>query len=275
MLWSLWLWDILHALHSNLPLTVSSNEISTTMPSSTLAFRDVYQSLLQLSGTDSERILSTMGNKSKEQAVLLLLAILSDSITIRRSLGNAANAVGAACAAVSRHDPFVPLSAHTELERMQRQLSQGLDRWYGNFRGSMTQDVMTLFHYCRLYLSCRAIPRLPSLAEYALPSPSQAMAPSTLTDMKISSQSLSYAWALLDASAGYPKAEYELCPAWMPIAVFHAALVVWANTSFSVGEDGNRHESKRVLLAFRVELEAMHWPCCVDMAETLRRLMSS
>ena len=282
MLWSLWLWDVLHAVHSNHSLSFSSDEVLTTMPSSTLSFPDVYRHLLRESSTNSPSLLSATISDSRESAVILLLAVLSDCITIRRSLGSAANIVSSTHSTAYSHDPFVPFSAHDELERMQNRLSKALERWQDNFRASVGSEVLTLFHYCELYLSCPALSSLSQLAQYDFShsSPSQTHVAYALAqnEISISDRALDRSWALLDVAAKCPKSDQALCAAWMPIVVFHAALVIWAKISLSPrghDRDRDRHGSIRVLLAFKLELEAMPWPCCRKMATTLQKLMSS
>ncbi len=273
MLWSLWLWDVLHALHTNLSLNFSPNELLSRAPSSTLGFQDIYRSLLQESNSDTQSVMMKMTN-CREQAVLLLLAILADTITIRRSLGSALNLANSNVQNnLYKHNPFVPLSARTELERMERQMSTALDRWYIKFESSMAPDIMSLYHYSRLYLSCPVIPTLTRLARYEPSFPNTSL--SDIPEISISARSVSHAWALLDVAARSPASEEVSCPAWMPIVVFHAALVVWAKTRVCIGAERDQSGSVRALLAFKVELEAMPWPCCVDMAATLQRLMSS
>lgn len=277
LLFSLWLWDVLHALRLNLPLNFSPNEILLTMPSSDLAFQDVYRNLLQESGGNDKLLLFTMGSNTREQAIILLLAILSDSMTIRRSLGSAANVISPVQMGAYRHNPFVPYTAHTELERMQGQLLTALDRWYAKFQGSVGPEIIALYHYSKLYLSCPAISVFPQLAQHQHSgfSPSQVDAPDASSEVNISDQSVSHAWSVLDIAATSPKCEETLCPAWMPIVVFHAALVVWASISYNKGCGRDKSGSKRALLAFKVELDSMPWPCCADMATFLQKLMSN
>lgn len=255
----------------NLSLNFSPNELLSKAPSSTHAFQDVYRNLLQESSAGTQSILLTMDNSSRELAVLLLLAILSDSITIHRSLGSAVNLLRREQNNSYRHNPFVPLSAYTELERMKSQLSIALDRWYDKFKSSMSPAIIALYHYSRLYLSCPAIPTLTQVAQHEASSLNQI----SVDTLNISARSVSHAWAVLDVAATCPHSEEGLYPAWMPIVVFHAALVVWANIKFSTGSDSEKHGSVRALLAFKVELEAMPWPSCTNMARILQNLMSS
>lgn len=277
MLWSLWLWDILHALHSGNPLCFSVEEVLSNIPGSTVPFLHVYRDLLHESRRNSQPLIATLGSPSRDQASLLLFAVLSDSITARRSLGSVNSVVCPASRVDVQHNPFAPSYAHAELERIQSQLSIALDRWNNHFSSSTSSDLVALFQYCRLYLSCPEIPRLDRAAchrEFELRDTANFDEP---IQVSISDQSVNHAWTLLDAAAKVRKSQEMLCPAWMPIVVFHASLVVWAKISLGTksGRETHTHGSIRTLLAFKVELEAMHWPCCVQMGATLEKLMST
>ena len=52
-------------------------------------------------------------------------------------------------------------------------------------------------------------------------------------------------------------------------------LVVWAKVSLSTDGDRDKQGSIRALVAFKVELEAMQWPCCARMVTTLETLVST
>ena len=69
---------------------------------------------------------------------------------------------------------------------------------------------MTLYYYCRLYLSCPLIPRLQQLAQYQPSAPGQIEALGGFTD--VSDQSVNCAWALLDMAAKYPKLKRHSVP---------------------------------------------------------------
>ncbi|KAB5576325.1 hypothetical protein GE09DRAFT_1185078 [Coniochaeta sp. 2T2.1] len=274
LLWSLWLWDMLHALHSDHTLNVSSTEVQGDLPSTTTPFHHVYRDLLQDHVNGRQPLLFTLdGESSRDQALLLLLAILTDSITARRSLDSPSNAVNPAHPVAYKLNPFILYSDQAELARIQAQLSLALDRWDVKFGALVSPDIKALALYCRLYLSC---PVLSTLHRAVLDN--HAISPNLSGpsfNISVSDESVNYAWAILDTAAGgLPQS--SLCPAWMPICVFHAALVVWANIrSDKGGGAGARHGSIRALLAFKVELEGMQWPCCGNMAAALQDLMSA
>lgn len=276
MLWSLWLWDILHALHSNQTLNFSATEILSTEPSPAIPFQHIYRDLLQ-DGNEHQPILLAMnGDPDRDQSFLLLLAILSDSITVRRSIGSVINAVNPAHSLAREVNPYVLFSDHAELDRMLGQLSLALDRWDVRFTKLKRPDIKVLSLYCRLYLSC---PILAALHEIALSQGEHSVPLKDLSaslNIDVSNRSVDYAWALLDTAAAVTTplpAESSLCPAWMPICVFHAALVVWAKIRWDKSSTSAGHGSIRALLAFKVELERMQWPCCTNMAKALQKLM--
>lgn len=269
ILWSLWLWDVLNALHSGDSLNFAPHEVLLNMPSTTIPFREAYCYFIQEHIDDVNITLHNINSNSREQAILLLLAILSELIVIQRSLGAAVNVVSPA----QKHNPFVPFSRKSELARMQNRLSVALDRWQRFYEDTMSPDIVALFYYCRLCLDCPEMPSLPYLAQYelAFPVKDSIVGPNEIV---ISQKSLRHAWTLLDTAAICPKVENELCAAWLPIIVFQASLVVWADISLAKQGQRGTQASTRALLAFQIELETMPWPCSAVMAATLHRIIS-
>ena len=246
------------------------------MPSSPDEFQDVYGAILQEPISNTVQYLLSRETTSQEDAVLLLVALLSDSICLRRSLGRVVKMETCRNMDIHKHNPFVPLSPHTELDRMQNLLSTGLDRWHTSFHTFVAPEILALYHYCRLYLSCSELALLPRLAgyqTYASP-PSHPSLPNPTNDIRTSDQSMRQAWLVLDNAASRSRSSDGLCPVWLPIVVFHGALVIWAGISLGTVGDSDKYGSTRVLLAFKAELEGIAWPCCVEMVATLRRLMS-
>lgn len=238
------------------------------MPSSGAEFQKVYNAFLEDKGPQSITFPLSL---SQEDAVLLLMAILSDLLYIRRSVGQHAHLTDPAQkTARNLSNPFVPLSPHTETYRMQNIISSALDRWYSKFNTLSSPGMMAFYYYCRLYLSCPQILGLPHVVDYR--GIDSVTGLSGLT--AISDQSVQHAWRILDDAAARPKSDL-LCPLWLPIFVFHAGLVVWAKQQLDTTQDPNGYGSNRILLPFKVELEGMPWPCCKEMAETLARLMAA
>lgn len=269
--WCLWLSDIMQSLHTGVAANFSSRELWTKMPSSQYDFHDIYGRLLHGSVHDVLQPILPADMTAQEDAVLLLMAIVSDAIYLRQALGRLVSTSEGR----STSNPFVPLTPNTELERMQALLSKGLDRWQSQFQTRVPADVMAFYHYCRLYISCPDLPALSPLSGYNNPlanlgSWNQSSAGDSI---KISDQSIQHAWQVLDNAALRSKSGEQLCAIWLPIVVFHAGLVIWASISLGAAEGRDKYGSKRSLLAFKVELERMPWPCCIEMAAVLDSLM--
>lgn len=195
--------------------------------------------------------------QSDDDALLLLVAMLTDSIYLQRSLNRWSNLPDPI-------NPFVPLAPHTELERMLSILLSALDRWSDSF-ASPSPDIMVLYHYCRLFL---AFPKVTSLA-------ASIGYPDTINSAKpkfeILGTAVQFAWRILDsAAAANSRQSPKFCSPWLPVAIFHAALVIWAGIATSPSMSA---PSKRVLVPFILELQRMGWPCCAKMASTLETLI--
>ncbi|CRG82907.1 hypothetical protein PISL3812_00254 [Talaromyces islandicus] len=269
-IWCLWLVDILHALHFDLSVNMfTSSELSTTMPSSSLKFQDVYSTFLY----DGTPHFSAPEVTSQDDALLLLMAVLSDLLFLRASLRQIVRSANAELIQFPKYNPFVPLSPHTELERMESVLSLALDRWYETFYTSMPPEIVAFYHYCRMYLSCDQLLNLPRMAGYK-PFKSE---PNSNIEISISGNAVRQAWLVLDNAAARQKLSSTdtLTPIWLPAMIFHAGLLVWAKQSSGRSQQGGEYESSRVLLAFKIELESMRWPCCVEMAATFDKLMAA
>jgi len=241
------------------------------MPSSQVDFQETYNSLLHEQDCDGFQSNLSTDLTSSDDAVLLLMAIISDAIYLRQSLGRLVPAETGGRV----NNPFVPLNPNTELERMQNLLSQGLDRWQSRFQDSVSADVIAFYHYCKLYILCPDLPALSPLSGYLKHSayPELQNRHHTGSSIKISDQAVQQAWLVLDHAASRAKSDEQLCAVWLPIVVFHAALAIWASIGLVGADRSERYGSKRALLAFKVELEGMPWPCCAEMASVLESLM--
>ena len=266
-IWCLWLASILQALHCDVSFnSFSSKELWTRMPSSPYKFQDLYRTLSE-SDNDSPLPPDLI---YQDDAFVLLMAILSDSLCLHQSLGQI-DAIANITVKQNMRNPFSPLSPHSELARMRNALSSTLDRWHSAFHTSISSDILALYHYCRMYLSCFQLLELPRIAGYKLVSSSCSAA----SGPSITSMSVSQAWLVLDNAAARRKAlsSQTLCPAWLPIVVFHASLILWAKQKYGSGNEDNAYGSTKILLPFKIEIEQMTWPCCKEMAATLDRLM--
>lgn len=271
MIWCLWLNDILYALNHDLAVTsFSPRELWTKMPCSNYEFQEQYQNLLHNSQSSSHLPTDLT---AEYDGFLLLMAIMSDILYVQRSLGPHAKSRHIPCA-TGRIEPLkhsVPLSPHSEVQQMFEMLSAALGTWVDHFQPHVSSNVMAFYFYGRLHLSCRKILDLPSAAGYnSTTVPQQA----TAVISTVSDHDISLAWKILD-SVDTRSSSAALCPIWLPIVIFHASLVVWAHQeSLRIRKDAS-YSSRKMLIAFKIELESMPWPCCPEMVVTLERLMDS
>ena len=234
------------------------------MPGSAAQFQDVYRTLLD-DRTLHDQVAPS--DFSKEDALLLLVALLSDLLYLRRSLGQVVHLAASIGKQPTQYNPFGAFSPHMELNHMSTILSRAMDKWHRWFHASTSPEIMAFYYYIRMHLSFNQILTLPQAAGYRGGDP----APGSGNRPSIPDKTVGEAWRVLDNAAGWSQraSADSLCPAWLPIAVFHAALVVWAH--YARVEYG----SARMLLAFKMELDGMTWPCCVEMAATLGRLIAA
>lgn len=271
IVWSLWLLDILHSLHFNGSIiTFTSKELRTTMPSSELEFQDVYGALMSGSaagvGAGPDRYV-------QEDALLLLMAVLSDLIYLRGSLGHVVRVRPSPSTQTAQANPFVSLAAPAELARMEKTLDLALKTWKERYFELMTPEVKAFYHYCTIYRSCDQLLLQTAVAE------DTANGHCVISDRihSVPDEAVRAAWIVLSnvsewSQEGLSKA---VCPIWLPIMLYHAAIIVWAQHDFSQGQDADGvYSGARMLLPFQIELGFMHWPCCKDMMAILGRLMA-
>ena len=195
--------------------------------------------------------------KHQDDALLLLLALLTDAIYLQRSLGRWSTNPDPI-------NPFAPLSPYTEHQRMLSRLRTALKGWLQSFT-SIHSDIKVLYHYIQLYLT---FPEVTSLAA-GLGYPDAVHA--TKVDSKVPETAAKFVWQILDDTAAASSTNGVRLPSpWLPVIVFHAGLVIWADISNCTSA---YVPSKRIVVPFILELQQMSWPCCSSMATTLETLM--
>lgn len=272
----IWLVNIIQTIHFDLSaLLFTSKELRTPMPTSLFDFQDVYRVLL--SGDKPAHPLTPghEGGFKSEDCLLLLMALMSDLLYLRQSFERVSHPMSSFDRGEIRYNPFIPFTPHMERDHMEARLSLALDTWHRWFKADASSEVLALYHYSRMYLSFDRVLTLPSLSGYG----GQDSAANLPDEISITDEAVREAWRVLDSATARiePTWATRLCPIWLPIVVFHAALVVWAHHVLHT-DASHRHaenESVRVLQAFKVELDVMPWPCCTEMAATLGRLIEA
>ena len=257
----LWLDDILHTLHLGIPRNFRTPEIWIKMPSSGHEFQSMYRALIEEQDLPNDL-------KTPEDGMLLLIGIISDMISINRAL----RPIVQQMSSKNGQNPYLALSPRTELDRMQNLLSNGLDKWHGQFGAVLVTrpEIAAFYHFCRMYIICPDLPILSKFAGYRSETPNI----SRIGDVEVTPDATRAAWFVLDSAATRAKAEDAFCAVWLPVIVFQAGLVIAARLNSSNEQDA-LYNGPRALTAFKIELEHMPWPCCEEMTNTLQRLMST
>lgn len=272
--------SVLTALHLDMPCYLTSNEVGFQMGPAPVHFQEMYANLL-----DDDSILAPAPG-SREDAVLFLTTILSDSTCVRRYMGGLSDHVARQLQKLGQghletspiYNPYPVFSPPSEYRRVSEQLSGALDRWKERFGSVVGRDELTLYYFCRLYLSCPHLSLLPKLAGYspAIQTAGVQKELNPLEKTSISDESVQFAWAVLDHADGRSDADQVLCPIWFPLSVFFAALVVWARTWLHEETlPYDKPSGLKQLMAFKLELDRMPWPCCLEMSSTLDRLVQN
>ncbi|OPB40721.1 hypothetical protein A0O28_0008010 [Trichoderma guizhouense] len=194
--------DTVAALHFNLPPGLSSNDLKVPMLSSNHSFRTVYDGLFT-SATLPEDV------HSPEDGLLLLTAILSDTLFIQRNLASitvSENSSSHRHAEMPRKsNPYATLSPDGEYHRQKLALLYALDRWHEHFGELMSSNILAYYFFCRV---CLFYPHLGRLAESAGYTPQVEGAWRFRTednmerredkDLPITEEALDAAWRVLD-----------------------------------------------------------------------------
>ena len=265
--------DTVRALHCGTTPLLSSTELDIAMPGSSVSkLHETYALLFQLRATLPADLTSS------DDAIILLVTILSDYLSIQSSLRllvSPSTHRGAAPVFDPKHshhvNPFVPLSPTTELARIKDNLRAALSRWHDIFGDRCSEDVTALYFYCRLALECPHIWCLPELAGYPSNDTTRTDSPGKFNEaLPVTDEALRMAWLVVESIDMKKATLRSRLSIWLPVVVFHAALVVWQKLEST---DSRTYGSLRVLTVFEKELTKMPWPCTLQMVETLQMLI--
>lgn len=275
--------DTMQATHCGLASNFSTSELFIRMPGSNHQFRTIYNSLLH-----GEAIPQDV--RGREDALLLLTALLSDIVYMQRCLpltvsgsmsgfGQGHPLGGPAHTLRKKRSPFTPLSAASEFSRLTAVMTAGLSRWEGVFsQCQVGNDILALYHFCQLQLICPDTWKLPQMAGYGETmdlnnysnNNNQRLTTSSEQSIQVSEQAVALAWLVLDhCHKKFPESQLSV---WLPVIVFLSSLVVWQKLR-AESATPPRYGILRVLGVFKEEIAGYPWPCSIEMVRTLDRLM--
>lgn len=274
----MFLTDVIHAVHCGATPIYSTRELCIKMPSSNYSFRTLYNALTHGYSALPQDV------RSREDSLLLLTALLNDIIFVQRTYYTAGtfrehyvdlngfSRYGDA----EQHNPHAPLSSRSELSRLSVDLHAALDRWENHFQKQIQKDLLALFYFTKLCLTCPEIWDLPVFARYGTTSDPNIRQPQFNPERRlpdIPDKAMDLAWLVLDkCDIGTEPPERKLA-VWLPVILFISALVIWQRLRFRSPTDF-RYGTLKVLSMFKGEIMQLPWPCCAEMSSTLDRLMN-
>lgn len=253
--------DVMHSVHCNTVINHSVSELWIKMPSSVHSFRIIYNLLAHGNALPPDV-------KSPEDGLLLLTALLSDIIYIQRchmSLSPLSTPKDE-----NLCNPYAPLSAKSEFLRQSADMMVALSRWENTFHDNVENDILALYYFTRLHLTCPALWELPSMAGYGSIGSHQIES----REMEVSDKAMDLAWLVLDHCDKSSKSARPNLSIWLPIVLFISALVVWQRLRSRAPTD-LKYGTLKVLSMFEQEIARLPWPCCREMSKTLDRLMQN
>ena len=267
--------DLLRSVHYGLPPTLARSELLSLPTQLNNDYNAIYSSIVSKSRSPPPGL-------GQDAALLALVAVLGDIHTYSTVFHLLGTLEQDDChedptskpkdGNVHFRNPYLPFSPENENRKVKRRLQKALDIWSQNYLARVSQDMATLFYFCKMYLALPSLPLLPAIAGYSPRSSNdstRAVHQAEIVDFGIYDgvDAQKNAWRILE-NVGQSE---ELTPVWIPIVLFYASLVVWRLECRS-GTRG-MNGSLRVLRLFKSELENMKWPCCQVMADLLKSLM--
>ena len=264
--------DLIRSLHCDAVPLFSSVELTIDMPSASVRFDEAYAKLLQAIPP------TPPVPREPEDALLLLLAILSDLVSMQNSFSSLTTISNRALSpsmsereSANGINPFIPLSPAVEFSRLQQRLCTALQRWHAQYQDQVSGDILALYYYCRMTLACPGLRKLPRVAGYQpLTTDGSRLTEVSSADASVSDDALSLAWLVVEHVNVQESPLIPRISIWLPIILFHAALVVWWKLRSS---QLHAYGSFKVLTVFTRELAELPWPCCIEMNRTITRLM--
>jgi hypothetical protein len=261
--------DVFRAIHFGGPTSLSLQEFFVQLSPSSHELNSTFRRAVFDPG-------ALPSDLTSDNALQLLTAILAEINTATRviyPIEELAAMNGNGRTPMKYQNPHLPFSLTNETSLAKRKLSRALDSWHQTYSMIIEPELLVLFYFCKLQLVFPNLQNLPILAGYP-PQVARNTTPASVLYKRIEqdlktggADALKYAWLIIEAC----NSKNEVAPVWVPIAVFHASLVVWSMIILD-GETRSRG-SLKVLAVFKMELEGMKWPCCRVMVDVLGSLM--
>jgi hypothetical protein len=205
---------------------------------------------------------------------------------------------------ITKSNPYVPLTADREFNRLGSKLSRSLDTWQLSFEASgLSQEatvqaergaMLPLLYFSKLLLEAGpCIFVLPSLAGYdspthiSLPVGVSFPCPPHKIGILISELAIEHAVGILETvesqriassrSKAFSDKQRRISPMWYPFALFYGALVVWVQTEMHASRKYSQHtlhSFRRLSQSFYEELKMIEadWDCVRQMSEVVKKL---
>ncbi|KAJ9641257.1 hypothetical protein H2204_002935 [Knufia peltigerae] len=212
--------DVMQAVHLDLAPNYTSSELLIRMPLSNHQFRTIYNSLTH--GYDVPQDV-----KSREDALLLLTALLGDIIYTQRSRPPDMSRIGPSASHTPPmlRNPYAPMSSMSQYSRLSSHLANALARWEQHFQQQVGSDIRALYYFTKVYLMCPNLWELPQLAGYG--ADNVPSLPQSNTKFDIPDKAIDLAWLVLDNCDKASKSPEHKMSIWLPIILFMSSLVVW------------------------------------------------
>lgn len=269
----MFLTDVISAITCDTTPNFSTTELNIKMPSSNYQFSAIY-ALIHSHDPLPE------ASRSREDGLLLLIALLNDTIYMQRcypvnSLVSPSYVGSRPKSDKSLRNPYAPLSSVSERSRLNTELNNALDKWKEHFQQTVGKDILTLYYFCKLQLTCTNIWELPNLAGYMTSCGSSTQAATSKRDgrrFEIPDEAMDLAWLVLDNCSIQTETFGHKLSIWLPVVLFHSALVIWQRLRFRAPTD-MKYGTLKILSMFKNEIVQLPWACCLEMGITLNRLM--
>lgn len=175
---------------------------------------------------------------------------------------------------------YIPFSSTNELAEMTSKLRKNLDTWQVAYFRTATIEVNILWHLCFVYLALPSLQLLIELSGYSCRATTsnfdnenaQFDIKSSIAvisaDLKSGKEAVEHAWKILQLCSDCKST--LATSVWRPLALFVAALTVWAN--LSIEKDTSAFASLKILQLFETEVTKLEFSGGNEMSTVLKRL---